>query len=99
MVASTTDTAATEARRRVDDVRRWRRHLTAGLDDLEIPRVAGDPATPFVLARPGAGAHATLRGKGVAVRRCDTFPGLDDSWVRIAVRPEPTTDVLLSALR
>ena len=47
---------------------------------------------------PGAGVRAALRGKGVAVRRCDTFPGLDDSWVRIAVRPEPTTDVLLAAL-
>jgi len=99
MVASTTDDAVAEARRRVAAVRRWRRHLTAGLADLGVPHVAGDPATPFVLAQPGAGVHAGLRAAGVAVRRCDTFPGLDGSWTRVAVRPERTTDALLTALR
>ena len=35
---------------------------------------------------------AALRARGFAVRRCDTFPGLDDSWIRIAVRaPEVST--------
>jgi histidinol-phosphate/aromatic aminotransferase/cobyric acid decarboxylase-like protein len=99
MVASTTDGAAVEARRRVADVRRWRAHLRAGLAALAIPHLSGDPTTPFVLARPGPGVHAALRRTGIAVRRCDTFPGLDDTWVRIAVRPEPVTDALLDALR
>lgn len=98
MVAATTDIAQAEARRRVADVRRWRAHLRARLDAAGVPHVAGDPTTPFVLARPGAGVHAALREAGVAVRRCDTFPGLDGSWVRIAVRPEHATDQLLAAL-
>ena len=34
-----------------------------------------------------------------AVRRCDTFPGLGDDWVRIAVRDPATTDDLIAALR
>lgn len=99
MVASTTDSAVAEARRRVAAVRRWRSHLRAGLEALGIPHVAGDPTTPFVLARPGAGIHGALREAGIAVRRCDTFPGLDEGWVRVAVRPEATTDALLAALR
>jgi histidinol-phosphate/aromatic aminotransferase/cobyric acid decarboxylase-like protein len=42
--------------------------------------------------------HAALRGEGVAVRRGGTFPGLDDSWVRIAARPPEQTGRLLAAL-
>jgi histidinol-phosphate aminotransferase len=29
-----------------------------------------------------------LEGKGIAVRRCDTFVGLDSEFLRAAVRPE-----------
>jgi histidinol-phosphate aminotransferase len=29
-----------------------------------------------------------LRAKGIAVRRCDTFVGLDGPYLRAAVRPE-----------
>jgi histidinol-phosphate aminotransferase len=29
-----------------------------------------------------------LRTKGIAVRRCDTFVGLDGEYLRAAVRPE-----------
>jgi histidinol-phosphate/aromatic aminotransferase/cobyric acid decarboxylase-like protein len=39
-----------------------------------------------------------LRAEGIAVRRADTFPGLDASWVRVAVRPPELTDRLLAAL-
>ena len=39
-----------------------------------------------------------LRRAGIAVRRCDTFPGLDGSWIRVAVRPPEVSDRLLEAL-
>ena len=55
-------------------------------------------AASFVLARAGTGVHSRLRDRGIAVRRADTFPGLDDAWVRIAVRPEAVTDRLVSTL-
>jgi hypothetical protein len=45
-----------------------------------------------------SGTHARLRRTGFAVRRCDTFPGLDDGWIRIAVRPAAQTEPLLAAL-
>jgi cobyrinic acid a,c-diamide synthase len=54
-------------------------------------------AAPFFLAKAGAGVHAALREEGVAVRRGGTFPGLDDSWVRIAARPPEQTGRLLAA--
>jgi len=37
--------------------------------------------------------------QGMAVRRCDNFTGLDDSFVRLAVRSETENEKLLAALR
>ena len=54
--------------------------------------------TSFVLARLGCGTRERLRAHGVAVRRGDTFPGLDATWARIAVRPPETAAHLLRAL-
>lgn len=96
-VACATPAAAMEARLRAARIAGWRRHLERGLAALGVPHV---PSTAsFVLARPGVGVRDRLRDAGVAVRRADTFPGLDGSWVRIAVRPPATTDRLLEALR
>lgn len=96
MVACTTPEAQAEARARLVSVAQWRAHLERGLTDRGIPHVPS--SAPFVLARPGTGVHADLRARGFAVRRCDTFPGLDDSWIRIAVRPPELSTPLLEAL-
>ncbi len=53
--------------------------------------------------RPGstpraAAVREALRHLGVAVRRGDTFPGLDDRFLRFAVRDEETVDALGTAL-
>lgn len=95
-IACTGKDAAAEARRRALALGRWRDHLQAGLRGRGLEYVAS--SAPFVLARLGAGVREALRGRGVAVRRCDTFPGLDASWVRIAVRPPAMTDRLLCEL-
>ncbi len=50
-------------------------------------------------AQSGGWLREALRDRGFAVRRCDTFPGLDAEWLRIAVREPSTTDSLLDALR
>lgn len=49
-----------------------------------------DGAAPFVLFTvPDAEiARKQLSAKGIAVRRCDTFVGLDGRYLRAAVRPE-----------
>ncbi|TQL67622.1 hydrogenobyrinic acid a,c-diamide synthase (glutamine-hydrolysing) /cobyrinate a,c-diamide synthase [Nocardioides albertanoniae] len=96
MLACATERASAEARERAERIVAWRDHLEAGLRAQQIEHV---PSTAsFVLARPGAGVRELLRDEGVAVRRADTFPGLDPEWVRIAVRPPEKTDRLLSAL-
>ena len=88
--------ARAESRERALLLGTWRDHLTAALTERGVEHVPS--AAPYVLARPGAGVHGALRERGIAVRRADTFPGLDASWVRIAVRPPDLTDKLLVAL-
>jgi cobyrinic acid a,c-diamide synthase len=92
----TAERGVVEARERARTIGRWRDALQAALAERGIEHVASQ--APFVLARLGDGARAALRERGVAVRRADTFPGLDRSWVRIAVRPPATTARLLAAL-
>ncbi len=97
MTVCASEDARAEASARAAKLERNRAALVAGLADLGIEAVDG-PAAPFVLARVGAGVHARLREAGYAVRRCDTFPGLDDTWIRIAVRSPEVTSKLLNEL-
>ncbi|MDN4161471.1 cobyrinate a,c-diamide synthase [Nocardioides abyssi] len=95
-LACTGPAAAAEATRRAERIAAWRAVLLAGLAERAVEAVASQAS--FVLARLGEGTREALREQGVAVRRADTFPGLDGSWARIAVRPPATTAVLLDAL-
>lgn len=76
-----------------------RPHLVDGLSARGfevIPHSAG----PFVLARhPQARSiREALRARGVGVRRGDTFPGLDDTWLRLALRSRVDCERLFGAL-
>ncbi|MFI1708982.1 Rv2231c family pyridoxal phosphate-dependent protein CobC [Streptomyces griseoruber] len=79
-----------------------RAHLVAGLEEFASDgvRVAGPAEGPFVLVRlPRAVAvRRHLRDLGFAVRRGDTFPGLDEEWLRLAVRDRSTVNSFLQAL-
>ncbi|MFB9466484.1 Rv2231c family pyridoxal phosphate-dependent protein CobC [Streptomyces cinereospinus] len=77
-----------------------RAHLVAGLARIAGVRVVEPAAGPFVLVRlPRAAAvRRRLRDLGFAVRRGDTFPGLGEDWLRLAVRDRATTDAFLHAL-
>jgi cobyrinic acid a,c-diamide synthase len=95
-VACTSAEARAQARDRALTIGRWRDHLEAELRARGIEHVPS--AASFVLARLGDGTREALRARGVAVRRCDTFPGLDGTWARIAVRPPDLTGRLLRSL-
>ncbi|BCN59578.1 Rv2231c family pyridoxal phosphate-dependent protein CobC [Prescottella equi] len=58
-------------------------------------------AAPFLLLHlpDGERMRTHLRGRGVAVRRCDTFPGLGPDFLRIAVRPRAMTEQLITTMR
>ena len=90
--------AADAARRIAAD----RSYLVAGLRDFAGHglRVVEPADGPFVLVRlPGAGVvRGRLRALGYAVRRGDTFPGLGEEWLRVAVRDRGTVGSFLEAL-
>ncbi|NIL77976.1 Rv2231c family pyridoxal phosphate-dependent protein CobC [Rhodococcus kyotonensis] len=76
--------------------------------DAMIARLVGlgvgvhTPAhAPFLLVQvpSAADVRERLRAEGVAVRRCDTFPGLPPHHLRVAVRGAEHVDVLVDALR
>ncbi len=73
-----------------------RTHLLAGLHTLGA-HVVPDPRASFLCVRL-PNVRIPLRAKGFAVRRGDTFPGLNDDWIRVAVRNEATSDAFLTAL-
>ncbi|MDN3021155.1 Rv2231c family pyridoxal phosphate-dependent protein CobC [Streptomyces sp. S.PB5] len=79
-----------------------RAHLVAGLREFAPDGLTvAEPAEgPFVLVRlPNAAAvRRHLRDLGFAVRRGDTFPGLDEEWLRLAVRDRATVNAFLQAL-
>ena len=88
--------AVPEALERARTLGRWREFLETELGEAGLEFVPS--RAPFVLVRVGEGVHARLREQGLAVRRADTFPGLDSSWIRVAVRPPHLTRSLLTAL-
>jgi histidinol-phosphate aminotransferase len=65
-----------------------RAQMAAGLEMAGASVVDG--RAPFVLfSMPGADLiRKNLQSKGIAVRRCDTFVGLDERYLRAAVRSE-----------
>lgn len=74
-------------------------HLASGLHERGFTTVE-DPRAPYLLAHhpDAARIRADLRSQQIAVRRADTFPGLDDTWLRFAARDRPITDALIAAL-
>ncbi|MFJ8666044.1 Rv2231c family pyridoxal phosphate-dependent protein CobC [Streptomyces sp. NPDC093600] len=77
-----------------------RAHLLAGLAEFDEVRTVSAAEGPFVLIRieRADAVRERLRALGFAVRRGDTFPGLDRNWLRLAVRDRTTTNCFLQAL-
>ncbi len=94
--------ALAEAEEAARVVATHRAHLVAGLRGFASHglRVTEPAEAPFVLVRVPAAARVRrrLRALGYATRRGDTFPGLDENWLRVAVRDRGTTDGFLAAL-
>jgi histidinol-phosphate aminotransferase len=80
--------AVAEAAAGAAELAAQRAGLAAALADLGLPVVAG--SAPFLLfAVPdGPLMRKRLKADGIAVRRCDTFVGLGENFLRVAVRPD-----------
>ena len=100
LVACTTPAARAEADAAARLLCGDRDHLVAALGGIDGVEVRGTPASSFLLLRlPGRDdVRARLRADGWAVRRGDTFPGLDGEHVRVAVRDRATSDRFVAAL-
>jgi cobyrinic acid a,c-diamide synthase len=98
MIACAAPRATDGATSIADEIATDRAALVEALAGLGL-EVAGDPAAPFVLVRVAPRTRESLRSKGFALRRGDTFPGLGDEWVRIAVRDRAVTAALTDAWR
>ncbi|MEN4478492.1 Rv2231c family pyridoxal phosphate-dependent protein CobC [Mycolicibacterium cosmeticum] len=80
--------AVAEAQAGAQRLAALRAEMVAGLRAAGVDVVDG--RAPFVLMRVADAelARKKLDAKGIAVRRCDTFVGLDGEYLRAAVRPE-----------
>ena len=74
--------------------RRW---LTDRLTALGF-RVCPSQAN-YLLFRGPRGLREGLLRRGIAIRGCGNYSGLDDGWYRIAVRPHAENEVLITAIR
>lgn len=88
IAATSSSEAVAEADNGARRLAELRAAMVAGLEALGLGVVAGE--APFVLFTvPDAELmRKHLESKGIAVRRCDTFVGLPDNYLRAAVRPE-----------
>lgn len=93
--------AVAQARRDAVELAAQRAWLASALAELPGVRVREPAHAPFLLIEVADGERVRLglRRRGVAVRRCDTFPGLGADHLRLAVRAAGPAQVLLSALR
>ncbi|RBY78335.1 threonine-phosphate decarboxylase [Geodermatophilus sp. TF02-6] len=96
LAACTTAAARAEAEAAARELTGHRAALLAALP--AGAEVVGRPRSSFVLLRvpDGARVRERLRARGWAVRRGDTFPGLDADHLRVAVR-DPATSAAFAA--
>ena len=98
-VACSAPGAVAEAARWARRLGRDRLELAAQLGALPGVEVVPSAAASFLLVRTSRTAvWHPLRERGFAVRRGDTFPGLDDHWFRVAVRDHHTSAAFVRAL-
>ena len=78
-------------------VRTERRWLTDNLTALGF-WVCPSQAN-YLLFRGPRGLREGLLRRGIAIRGCGNYSGLDDGWYRIAVRPHAENEALITAIR
>jgi histidinol-phosphate/aromatic aminotransferase/cobyric acid decarboxylase-like protein/adenosyl cobinamide kinase/adenosyl cobinamide phosphate guanylyltransferase len=91
--------AEDERRSRAEETGRCRAELIRDLRAVSRVRVWESYANFVLVQGPRPDLRDRLLVHGLAARRADTFPGLDDRTVRVAVRDRETNQRLVAALR
>jgi len=98
-VACSEPTAVAETTTWANELANVRAQFAAALDALFGLDVVAEPAASFLLVRTTIGLPwLALRDRGFAVRRGNTFPGLSENWMRVAVRDRETSNAFVTAL-
>ena len=84
-------------RRSAAYLRRMRRELSEGLVKAGMEVIPGDAG--FLLFRSEKELYQPMLRRGILIRRCGNFEGLDDHWYRIAVRKQKDDREFLRVLR
>lgn len=74
-----------------------RPRLFAALRDLGLRVIPGE--ANFLLFQSAVPLDAALRERGILIRNCGSFTGLDESWYRTAIRTPEDNERLIEALR
>ena len=99
-VACSAPSALAEANGWAERLVAHRAQLVGLLDAVPGVVVAAEPTASFVLVHVDLDdVRTSLRQRGFATRRGDTFPGLGPHWLRIAVRDPATSIAISSALK
>lgn len=77
-------------------VQKERAFLQKGLVSLGLRVIPGE--ANYLLFQSKARLLQPLRERGILIRSCSNYPGLDGSWYRTAVRTHPENGRLLTAL-
>ncbi|MBQ4347192.1 MAG: aminotransferase class I/II-fold pyridoxal phosphate-dependent enzyme [Firmicutes bacterium] len=85
------------AEKTVGYIAKERRYLAKGLREMNIPFIEG--RANFILFWGEHGLMEKLLSKGILIRDCSNFRGLDKGAFRIAVRTREENEQLLSALK
>jgi threonine-phosphate decarboxylase len=83
-----------EARKIIDAERPW---LEAELRALGFTAV--ESAANFILFRTETPLLGPLKKRGILIRTCGSFPGLDNAWYRIGIKKHGDNAELVAALR
>lgn len=70
----------------------------AGKEEPFFIQVYGHGAN-FIFFRSRKGLGSELKKYGVLIRDCSNFPGLEEGWYRIAVRPRKENEILIQTLK
>ena len=84
-------------RRTVELVREERSYLAGELTALGF-RVCPSQAN-YLLLHGAAGLREKLLHRGIAIRGCGNYHGLDEGWYRVAVRSHGENEALIAAIR
>jgi len=86
------------ADRTMDVIRNEKEFIENGLRDIGIEFLPS--AVNFYLLRTGNSGqiYQGMKEKGIIVRDCSNFRGLDDSYIRVAVRSRRENEMLISGL-